>query len=95
MNMAIDVRSLLLFRTAPACLTGCWKVSCLVIKKRAFTGADRNHQGMFDAAHNGILFLDEIGDLPLILQAKLLRVLQEQEIRPLGDTQYHKINMSG
>lgn len=62
-------------------------------KKGAFTGADRNHLGMFDAAHNGILFLDEIGDLPLILQAKLLRVLQEQEIRPLGDTQYHKINV--
>ena len=62
-------------------------------KKGAFTGADRNHQGMFDAAHNGILFLDEIGDLPLTLQAKLLRVLQEQEVRPLGNTQYHKINV--
>ena len=62
-------------------------------KKGAFTGADRNHLGMFDAAHNGILFLDEIGDLPLTLQAKLLRVLQEQEVRPLGDTQYHKINV--
>ncbi len=62
-------------------------------KKGAFTGADRNHLGMFDAANNGILFLDEIGDLPLLLQAKLLRVLQEQEVRPLGDTQYHKINV--
>lgn len=62
-------------------------------KKGAFTGADRNYQGMFDAAHNGILFLDEIGDLPLTLQAKLLRVLQEQEVRPLGETQYHKINV--
>lgn len=62
-------------------------------KKGAFTGADRHHQGMFDAANNGILFLDEIGDLPLTLQAKLLRVLQEQEVRPLGDTQYHKINV--
>jgi sigma-54 dependent transcriptional regulator len=62
-------------------------------KKGAFTGADRNHLGMFDAANNGILFLDEIGDLPLTLQAKLLRVLQEQELRPLGDTQYHKINV--
>lgn len=62
-------------------------------RKGAFTGADRNHQGMFDAANNGILFLDEIGDLPLTLQAKLLRVLQEQEVRPLGDTQYHKINV--
>lgn len=62
-------------------------------RKGAFTGADRNHQGMFDAANNGILFLDEIGDLPLTLQAKLLRVLQEQEVRPLGDTEYHKINV--
>lgn len=62
-------------------------------RKGAFTGADRNYQGMFDAADNGILFLDEIGDLPLTLQAKLLRVLQEQEVRPLGDTEYHKINV--
>lgn len=62
-------------------------------RKGAFTGADRNHQGMFDAANHGILFLDEIGDLPLALQAKLLRVLQEQEVRPLGDTEYHKINV--
>jgi len=62
-------------------------------RKGAFTGADRNYEGMFDAANNGILFLDEIGDLPLTLQAKLLRVLQEQEVRPLGDTQYHKINV--
>ncbi len=62
-------------------------------RKGAFTGADRNHKGMFDAANNGILFLDEIGDLPLTLQAKLLRVLQEQEVRPLGDTEYHKINV--
>ena len=59
----------------------------------AFTDAVRNKQGLFEEADGGTLFLDEIGELPLGLQVKLLRVLQEDEIRRVGENQPRKVNV--
>lgn len=61
--------------------------------KGAFTGADKNKDGYFKQAHMGILFLDEISEMPLHLQVKLLRVLQEQEVIPIGSTTPTKIDV--
>ncbi len=62
-------------------------------RRGAFTGADRDHPGVFRAAHGGTLLLDEIGDMPLAAQAKLLRVLQTREVVPLGATRPESINV--
>jgi len=62
-------------------------------KKGAFTGATQDKKGLFGAADGGTIFLDEIGDLSNMLQAKLLRVLEEKEIKPLGDTRTYRIDV--
>lgn len=61
--------------------------------KGAFTGADRDHKGLFEEAHGGTLFLDEIANMPLEVQAKFLRAVQEGEIRPLGSSQVKKVDV--
>ncbi len=61
--------------------------------KGAFTGAEHSKRGLLQVAHEGTIFLDEIGELPIILQAKLLRVLQEKEIRPVGATERTPIDV--
>ncbi len=62
-------------------------------RKGAFTGAEENRPGHFEIANNGTLFLDEVGDLPLPLQAKLLRVLQEKEVQRLGSSEAKAVDV--
>lgn len=61
--------------------------------KGSFTGASKKYSGLFQFAHKGTIFLDEIGDMPLPMQVKLLRVLQEKQVRPVGSSQPIPINV--
>jgi transcriptional regulator with PAS, ATPase and Fis domain len=61
--------------------------------KGAYTGADRDRTGVFEAAHKGTVFLDEIGDIELGFQLKLLRFMQEREIRPLGSSKSRRVDV--
>src|SRR5678816_918846 len=61
--------------------------------KGAFTGATDNKKGLVEAADGGTAFFDEIGDLPLDMQVKLLRLVQEREFRPLGSLQWRKADL--
>jgi transcriptional regulator with GAF, ATPase, and Fis domain len=62
-------------------------------RRGAFTGATQDKVGLFQAVRGGTVFLDEIGDMPLGLQAKILNVLQSNEVKPLGSTESHRVDM--
>jgi transcriptional regulator with GAF, ATPase, and Fis domain len=71
-------------RTARRCPRRCWRASSSGTRRARSPGATEDKKGLFELADGGTLFLDEIGEMPLGLQAKILRVLQEGEVRPLG-----------
>jgi two-component system response regulator PilR (NtrC family) len=62
-------------------------------RKGSYTGANQDREGYFQAARSGTLFLDEIGDLPLAMQSKLLRAIQERQVRSLGSTQEEEVDV--
>jgi two-component system response regulator AtoC len=88
------------FQTRPVVAVDCGSLVPTLIEselfgyeKGAFTGALKTKQGLFQAANTGTIFLDEIGELPLEMQAKLLRVLQEKEVRPVGSNDRVKVDV--
>ena len=100
-----DLLAKVIHHSSPRCSSPFVKVNCAAIPqdllesemfgytKGAFTGADRDKPGRFNEADGGTIFLDEIGDLPLPLQAKLLRVLEDREFYPLGSGNTQKVDV--
>lgn len=87
-------------RSGPFCAVNCAAIPGNLLeselfgfKRGAFSGADRDKPGLIRAAHKGTLLLDEIGDMPLDAQAKLLRVIQTREVLPLGATQAERVDV--
>ena len=87
-------------RSAPFVAVDCGSIPHTLIeselfghKKGAFTGAVNDKKGLFEEAHGGTIFLDEIGDMPLEMQKRLLKVLQEQRVRPVGGTRDIEIDV--
>ena len=98
--VARSIHSLGLRQHAPFIAVDCSSLSQTLIEtelfghlRGAFTGADAHKKGLVEAADTGTLFLDEIGELPPELQAKLLRVIQEREVRPVGSAQARPIDV--
>ena len=88
------------WRAKPLITVNCTAFSSTLIeselfgyKKGAFTGADSDRIGLLELAHEGTIFLDEVGDMPLDMQAKMLRFLQSGEIRPIGDFKTKKVRV--
>lgn len=100
-----ELLAVAMHRASPRCSGPFVPVNCAAIpealleselfghEKGAFTGAAKNHYGLFQTANGGTLFLDEIGDMPLHLQVKILRALEEKQIRPVGKTKPVPVNV--
>jgi len=97
---ARQIHQLSLRREAPFLVQNCSAIPETLLEselfgytKGAFTGAVKNRVGLFEAATGGTLFLDEIGDMPLNLQARILRVIQDGEVKPLGSNQSRQVDV--
>jgi two-component system response regulator GlrR len=98
--LAIAIHKASTFRKGPFIPVNCSAIPESLLEselfghvKGSFTGAVKSYAGLFQSAHNGTLFLDEIGDMPLHIQVKLLRVLQDRQIRPVGSSHPVSVNV--
>lgn len=98
--LAIAIHKASNFRKGPFIPVNCTAIPETLLESElfghvmgSFTGAVKSYAGLFQSAHNGTLFLDEIGDMPLHIQVKLLRVLQDRQIRPVGSAHPVSVNV--